>query len=264
MGTNRISGATVRLQVRGEAADLQQFNLREYLVEIARQGRTVLTVAGSGTYNKTNQAADMNVNIGASLPSIAELLAQPNLSITSGALSLNAHVVQRDQTQTITGNFAVSNLTARVGENNFQNFRLGADLDVNKTSDLVQIRKFAGTLGENGKPGGAFDVSGTYGLSNSIAKFTAKLAGFNQDGLRPFLEPTLSGKKLVSVAVNGNASADYNPAGKLGRHRRSANDQPRGQRSSTARLPPHRSKRGCRWTPAWRNKSSTCASCRSP
>ena len=39
----------------------------------------------------------------------------------------------------------------------------------------------------------------------------ATLSGFNQDGLRPFLEPLLAGKKLVSVAVNGSASVQYDP-----------------------------------------------------
>ena len=42
-------------------------------------------------------------------------------------------------------------------------------------------------------------------------QLTANLSGFNQDGLRPFLEPLLAGKKLVSVAINGNASVQYAP-----------------------------------------------------
>ena len=40
---------------------------------------------------------------------------------------------------------------------------------------------------------------------------TAGLSRFNQDGLRPFLEPLLAGKKLVSIAINGNASVQYEP-----------------------------------------------------
>ena len=42
-------------------------------------------------------------------------------------------------------------------------------------------------------------------------QLSAKLSGFNQDGLRPFLEPLLAGKQLVSIAVNGNASVQYAP-----------------------------------------------------
>src|ERR1051326_3537650 len=86
------------------------------------------------------------------------------------------------------------------------------DLDVAKTPKEIQIHRVAGKLTENGKPGGAFDVSGTYGMDKS-AQITAKLNDFNQDGLRAFLEPMLSDKKLVSIAINGAANVQLNPQG---------------------------------------------------
>ena len=42
---------------------------------------------------------------------------------------------------------------------------------------------------------------------------TANLSDFNQNGLRPFLEPLLADKKLVSISVNGSASVQYEPDG---------------------------------------------------
>jgi len=38
------------------------------------------------------------------------------------------------------------------------------------------------------------------------AQFNASLKEVNQHGLRPWLEPLLAAKKLVSVAINGTAS----------------------------------------------------------
>ena len=70
----------------------------------------------------------------------------------------------------------------------------------------------AGKFTENGKSGGTFDVSGTYG-TNKAAQLTAKLTDFNQDGVRAFLEPMLADKKLVSVAINGTANVQLNPQG---------------------------------------------------
>jgi hypothetical protein len=68
-------------------------------------------------------------------------------------------------------------------------------------------------LTQDGNAGGAFDLAGTYNLANKSAQLTAKLSGFNENGLRPFLEPLLADKKLVSVFLNGNATVQYEPGG---------------------------------------------------
>jgi len=53
---------------------------------------------------------------------------------------------------------------------------------------------------------GSYDTNGT-------TQLIAKLADFNQNGLRPFLEPMLAEKKLVSIAINGSITTQYNPQG---------------------------------------------------
>ncbi|HEY2081237.1 MAG TPA: AsmA family protein, partial [Verrucomicrobiae bacterium] len=58
-----------------------------------------------------------------------------------------------------------------------------------------------------------FALSGIYSLTNKPSQLTAKLTDFNENGLRPFLESALAGRKLVSVAVDGTASAQRNPDG---------------------------------------------------
>src|SRR5207237_4711902 len=76
----------------------------------------------------------------------------------------------------------------------------------------TQVRKLAGKLTQGPNAGGAFDFSATL-LTNKSAQFSAKLTDFNQNGLRPFLEPLLAEKKLVSIGINGTASGQYNPTG---------------------------------------------------
>ena len=66
---------------------------------------------------------------------------------------------------------------------------------------------------DDGNAGGAFEISGKCNTARRSTQLTASLSGFNQNGLRPFLEPLLADKKLVSIAVNGNASVQYDPQG---------------------------------------------------
>jgi hypothetical protein len=87
------------------------------------------------------------------------------------------------------------------------------DLDVSKTPEQIQINKITGKLTQDGNAGGTFEIAGKYNTARESAQLTASLSGFNQDGLRPFLEPLLADKKLVSIAVNGNASVQYDPQG---------------------------------------------------
>jgi hypothetical protein len=83
------------------------------------------------------------------------------------------------------------------------------DLDVSKTPEQIQINKITGKLTQGGNAGGAFEITGNYNTAHETAQLAATLSGFNQNGLRPFLEPLLADKKLVSITVNGNASVQY-------------------------------------------------------
>src|SRR6185437_6365887 len=86
-------------------------------------------------------------------------------------------------------------------------------LDVSKTAEQIEIRKASGTLAENRKPGGSFEVAGNYSTGKGPSQLNLKLAGINENGLRAVLAPMFGGKKLVSVAVNGTASAQFSANG---------------------------------------------------
>ncbi len=85
------------------------------------------------------------------------------------------------------------------------------DVDVSRTPERIQIQKLDGALTQNGNARGNFALTGAFEPASQTVQLSAKLSGFNQDGLRPFLEPLLAGKQLVSIAVNGNASVQYAP-----------------------------------------------------
>ncbi|HTL18829.1 MAG TPA: AsmA family protein [Patescibacteria group bacterium] len=210
-GSNQITQANITLQVNGKASDFNQFTLRDYKFGVARQGQSLVTVSGSGTYDKSKQTADLQVQAQLLLAQLLQVLPRPDLKASSGTVDVTTHVTQKENQRNVTGKFNLTDLTAQFGSNNFQSFGMTADFDIGMTPDQVQIRKIAGNLTQAKNAGGAFEASGTYGLNNKAAQLTAKLTDFNQNGLRPFLEPMLTDKKLTSVALNANASVQYDP-----------------------------------------------------
>jgi hypothetical protein len=210
-GSNQIMRAAITAHAAGKATDLKQFNLSDYRLQVTQDNQPLLTVTGMGTVDNAKTNADLQVTVQASLAQLLKAKPQTNVMISSGTLELKARVVQKQDNQTITGNLVLADLTGRSGDNEFRSFGTKMELDINKAGPQIQIRKVAGTLSEGGNTGGGFDLSGNYNVDTKAAQLTAKLTDFNQNGLRPFLEPMLTDKKLVSVAINATAAVQYNP-----------------------------------------------------
>jgi AsmA family len=210
-GGNQIKQAGVNMLVRGQAVDFKQFKLEEYRVQLSQQDQPLLTVAGSGTSGPGGQNADIQVQLQAAVPGLLTLLPQADANISTGTIALTAQVTQKEQTQTVTGKFSLAALTGRFGKNEFHNFTSEAGFDVTKNGDQIQIRQATGKLTGDEKAGGSFEISGDYDVNKNSGRMMAKLTDFNENGLRPFLEPLLADKKLVSVAINATASAQFGP-----------------------------------------------------
>jgi hypothetical protein len=211
IGGNQMIQAMVSLHARGQAVDFKQFKLDEYRFQAVRQNHTLAIATGSGTYDLADGNADIQMALQVSPTTLCQSINQPGMSFSTGSVELNGHITQKKNTQTITGKLVLANLTGQAGQNQFRGFGSTMDLDVSKTPEQIQINKITGKLTQDGTAGGDFEISGKYNTARESAQLTASLSGFNQNGLRPFLEPLLAGKKLVSIAVNGNASVQYDP-----------------------------------------------------
>lgn len=212
VGSNQTFQATVKLQARGQGADFKQFKLSEYKLQVNRQDQPLLTASGSGAYNLADASAEAQVELQASLPGLCAAFPQPGTSVSSGTLEMNGHVTQKANVQTVTGRLTLADFTGQLGKNSFRNLGSAMNVDVRRTPEQVQIKKLDGGLTQSGNAGGKFNFTGAYDTARKTAQLTADLSDFNQAGLRPFLEPLLAGKQLVSIAVNGNASIQYDPA----------------------------------------------------
>lgn len=142
-----------------------------------------------------------------------------NLTAAAGKVQISqlslksqiSHSTPDFKQQNIKGTFALSDFTGQFGSNSLSKFGVSVNLDVASSPTQIQLNKISGQLAEAGQAGGSFDLTGAFNLTNKATQITAKLANINENLLRPFLEPALSGKKLGSVAINANIDASYDP-----------------------------------------------------
>ena len=211
IGSNQISQAEMTLAARGQAAEFKQITLSNYQFQVALQKQPALTVSGSGNYDLATGDADALVKLSAEPARLLQALPQPGMSISSGDVELNVRVAQKQKIQTLAGDLTLANFNGQIGSSGFSGCSSRLKLDVANSPEQIQINQIAGSFSQNGNSGGSFDVSGTYKIAQKSADLSVKISGVNENALRPFLEPSLAGKKLVSVAVNGVISGQYNP-----------------------------------------------------
>lgn len=219
-GSNQVTQASVGLAASGKveqkastgkAATTMQCDLKNFEFKFARQDQPLVIASGNGSYDTATESADFQVGAQLMLARLMQLFPMPQAQVTDGTAETKIHLTQKEKTQNVTGSFNLSKFTGQFGNISLRSLGVSADLDVTMTPSQAQINKLAGNLTQNGKAGGNFELSGTYGLSNQVAKLNARLADFNQDGLGPFLQAGLGDKKLVSVALNANAAIQYDP-----------------------------------------------------
>jgi hypothetical protein len=224
MGSLALEGLTARMgtnEVRslGTAMDFdigmasQQVQIRKLAVKLTQGGTAAGSLDVSGTYDPATTNADVQATAQLMLAALAQVAPRPDVGVSAGTLELKAHVTQKQKTQAAAGSLALEGLTGRIGTNELRSLGAAMEFDVGMTARQAQIRKLTGKLTQGATLGGSFDVSGTYDFVKTNANLSAKLTDFNQNALGPFLQPALGDKKLVSVVINADATAQYDPQG---------------------------------------------------
>lgn len=201
--------ADVEFQASGQALDLSQVAVTNFLVRVARQNQQMLSVSGTATYDVAKAIADAQIDVGAAIPLLLEMAPQSGAAFSSGSMTLQAHVAQKPGAASATGQLALTGLTGKFGQNELRDFDTTVNVDVGQTGQLMEIRKAAGQFNQSGKPGGNFDVSGQYDSSKQAGQLTARLVGLNENLLRSFLAPALGDKTLSSILINATVTSQY-------------------------------------------------------
>ncbi|HXT12096.1 MAG TPA: AsmA family protein [Candidatus Angelobacter sp.] len=212
-GGGRLNEVAVALKTHGQAMSMEQFDLSDFSLQLAKSNRVAVAISGSGTYNKQTENADLQVDARGAIPRALELAGETNLVASSGGAELKARVTQDHASRAVKGTLTLTNFTGKFAGDSFTNFGTTMALDVGVTPQQIDIREAKGTLMQNRKSGGGFDLSGTYSLTNRPSQFSVTLDGLNENGVRPFLAPLLAGRRLVSVSLNGTASAQRSANG---------------------------------------------------
>jgi hypothetical protein len=212
VASNRVSDLGISFSTSAKATDLAQYDVADLKFGMSQAGQEALSASGKGSYNMTNGAAAFDVQGSAALPTVLKLAGMPDLAATSGTATFQTKIEQKNEQQQITGKAGLNDFTGNFGSNVFQAFGMQADFDLVMDTNLVNIRKLSGSLSGSKQPGGSFQVGGTYAFANGAANLKVALQGLNQNGLRPFLEPMLTGKQLVSVGLNGTSDVQFNPS----------------------------------------------------
>ncbi len=110
-GSNQLANADIQLTAKGQVEDLKKVNLSDYNVQLAQQGQPAATIAGSGTVDTSTKATDLKTTLKASLPQLLRIVSVPKLSVTSGDVNFDGHIVQTGNTQVINGKLGLVNLS---------------------------------------------------------------------------------------------------------------------------------------------------------
>jgi hypothetical protein len=209
MGSNKLQNVAVSLRTRGQAVDMKKISLQELRLETTHSGQPMVTLAANAQVDLNAQTTDAQLTVDGALPAVLRALSRADAKASSGALNGQLHVAQKGQDQSVSGKFSVKDFTGQYGKQNFNNFGMAADLDAQKKGAEMDLRKCGGTLTGAGRPGGTFDVKGKFNSEKQNGQFELKLANINENATRPFLESMFPGKQLVSISINGNATARY-------------------------------------------------------
>jgi hypothetical protein len=177
------------------------------------------TVELSGQYhltNKTGQVAfklvDLNQNT--LIPFLAPSLGKMKL-ISASLNGIGSANYDPKGDSSLKADLNLSNWLAEDPKLELPKTPLAAQLQVDGSSrhDNVDLRKMNIALRQGAASAGEIDLTGKYNLSNHVAQVMFKIAALDQTALRPALASSLGENKLISVAVNANGSAAYDPKG---------------------------------------------------
>ncbi len=207
VGSNRIDRAGADIALRATMENSDKINISDLHVNLTQADQATANIAASGVYAVKSQEADLKASVEAALPKLAQLLNNPQLAISRGTFKFNGTVKQKAATQTIAGNLNVDRFTGHFSTYNFNDFIAAIQTDIEKQNDTLQIRALNGELKEGSAPGGTFSVSGNLDTKKMAGQLALNLKDLNEHTLRTFLQPSLGDKKLLSVLINGNATA---------------------------------------------------------
>lgn len=210
-GTNVIEKAQARFQISGQVQNLQLVDIDSYRFEILLNNQIVASDSGNFHGDLSKKEFNLKSDSEASLPDLLRSFPFPKLAVSTGRLKGSSVISHTSQRHVESAKWQLANFTGRFGDFSLRDFQTSIDYGMNLADNTIDLQKLNLAFSEGGRPAGNIDLSGRYQMSNGVAQVAFKIANLNQELLRPFAAPSLGDLQLLSVALNGQGSANYDP-----------------------------------------------------
>jgi hypothetical protein len=211
---------TTAVDVDADFANGTQAVVRKLAVALSHAGQPAGTVEAAANFNVKQTAGTASVKVAGLNEHLLRPVLAPSLGdkkLVSGNVSLTLDVnLNPNGDSPVKADVQVTRLHLADPKGGVPNvpldLRVVTDATVRqpaKDQFLVTLKQLAGVVNANGRAGGSFDVAGSFDSKALAGAATVKLADFNEALLGPVLASALGDKKLVSVAINANASAKF-------------------------------------------------------
>jgi hypothetical protein len=221
-GSNRVSGLGFQLDSGLTLNNFQKLQINRTEFKL-RHGTTELASASAtGNADVKSQDLVLAINARVSLPGLLGLAPAAGTPLTAGTLTFDASLKQENLTlpnsktaafaRSVEGKLDLANLSGTAGGCQFERYDAAIAFDAVLKNNVSTVRKASGTIKQAGQAAGSFESQAEYDTATGAAKFSLKLAGLNENALRPFLAAALGDKSLASVAINSELTGGYDPA----------------------------------------------------
>lgn len=211
---------TTAVDVDADFVNSAQAVVRKLAITLTHAGQPAGTVEVAANYDLKKSAGTASVkvaNLNEQLlrPVLAPSLGEMKLLSGNVSLSLDANYNPAAESL-VKADVQVARLHLSDPKGSVPNvpldLRVVTDLALRQPATnqmLVTLKQLAGGVNANGKPGGTFDIAGSFDTKSLAGAATVKLTDFNEALLGPVLATALGDKKLVSVTINANANAKF-------------------------------------------------------
>jgi hypothetical protein len=212
-GTNRISNALVKFEAQSFLQDFRNVDLRRFSAEVQLEGKPMVQAAGSATYDLVKKQVTAQLTGELTLPAFLRQFAIPGIQAANGVAKIATTYTDSDGRRAFTGSLGLSDFDGVCNGYRLDRFQVALEYNASLDGSQLQLHRATLAVRQGFDAGGSLDLAGNVNLTNSAAQVTFKASDLNQNAFRPFLAPALGGKKLVSISLNAEGSAGYNPSG---------------------------------------------------
>jgi AsmA-like protein len=212
-GSNKVNRVNVQAQATARVEEFKNVVVDKYSFGLDSGGRSLISANGSANCSRTTGDLGAQITIDANLPALLQQVSVPQLTASAGTLKFTGLFSQKSGETNVSGNLAITDLTARYGDYQFQNYQATVDYGIEIKQAVASIRRLALAIRQGAASGGSFDLAGKYDLTKNDGEFTFNIVDLNQNALGPILTPALAPNRLLSISLNGKGSAGYDAKG---------------------------------------------------